>query len=100
MEVTLTNTGTVDGDEVVELYLTDMLASTVRPRQQLRAFKRVPVKAGETVRVILTLSPADFGLYDRKMEHVIEAGDFTVRIGPSSDNAKLSRILSLGAMKL
>ena len=100
VEVTLTNTGTVDGDEVVELYLTDMLASTVRPRLQLRAFRRVPVKAGETVRVNLSLSPADFGMYDRKMEHVVEAGDFTVRIGPSSDDAKLSGILTLGGMKL
>lgn len=100
VQVTLTNTGSVDGDEVVQLYLTDMLASTVRPRQQLRAFRRVHVKAGETVRVSLLLAPDDFGLYDRKMEHVVEAGDFTLRIGPSSDSAKLSKILSLKGMKL
>ena len=100
VEVTLTNTGTLDGDEVIELYLTDMLASTVRPRQQLRAFRRVHVKAGETVRVNLTLTPSDFGLYDRAMDHVLEAGDFTLKIGPSSDNAKLSKILSIDGMRL
>ena len=98
--VTLTNTGSVDGDEVVQLYLTDMLATTVRPRQQLRAFKRVHVKAGETVRVSLLLTPDDFGLYDRKMEHVIEDGDFTLRIGPSSGEARLSKTVSLKGMKL
>lgn len=98
--VTVSNTGNMDGDEVVQLYISDSYASTVRPRQQLRAFKRVHLKAGETSTVNLELAPKDFGLYDRNMSHVLEAGDFTIKIGPSSDNAKLTRVINLTGMQL
>ncbi len=98
--VAVTNTGTVDGDEVVQLYLTDSYASTVRPKQQLRAFRRIHLRAGETKEVVLELRPEDFGLYDRAMRHVVETGDFTVKIGPSSDRALINKILTLEGLRL
>ena len=100
VSVAVTNTGKMDGNEVIQLYLTDSSASTVRPRQQLRAFRRVHVKAGETRTVQLELKPDDFGVYDWNMRHVIEDGDFVMKIGPSSETAAIRKIISLRGLSL
>ena len=88
------NTGTRDGDEVVQLYVIDPLASTVRPRKQLRAFDRVFVKAGETVPVTLQLGPDAFSLVDAAGDTVIERGDFILEVGASSEDIRLKETIT------
>ena len=88
--VNVKNTGSRDGEEVVQLYVVDPLASTVRPRKQLRAFDRVAVKAGETVPVTLELGPDAFSLVNAAGDTVIEHGDFILQVGASSEDIRLS----------
>ena len=92
--VRVKNTGARDGDEVVQLYVIDPLASTVRPRKQLRAFDRVFVKAGETVPVTLKLGPDAFSLVDAAGKTVIERGDFILEVGASSEDIRLKETIT------
>ena len=82
----VTNTGDMDGDEVVQLYLHDEFASTAQPMMQLKKFSRIFIPKGETKQVSFTLEAEDLEIIDQEMNHVVETGDFTVMIGPSSDN--------------
>ena len=92
--VNVKNTGSWDGDEVVQLYVIDPLASTVRPRKQLRAFDRVFIKAGETVPVTLHLGPDAFSLVDAAGNTVIERGDFILEVGASSEDIRLTETIT------
>ncbi len=92
--VQVKNTGSRDGDEVVQLYVIDPLASTVRPRKQLRAFDRVSVKAGETVPVTLKLGPEAFSLVNAAGDTVIERGDFILEVGASSQDIRLKETIT------
>ncbi|MBR6881772.1 MAG: glycoside hydrolase family 3 C-terminal domain-containing protein, partial [Bacteroidales bacterium] len=92
--VRVKNTGARDGDEVVQLYVIDPLASTVRPRKQLRAFDRVFVKAGETVPVTLKLGPDAFSLVDAAGKTVIERGNFILEVGASSEDIRLKETIT------
>ena len=83
---TVTNTGDMDGDEVVQLYLHDEFASTAQPMMQLKKFSRIFIPKGETKQVSFTLEAEDLEIVDQEMNHVVETGDFIVMIGPSSDN--------------
>lgn len=89
------NTGKYDGEEVVQTYVTDLVASTVRPRKQLRAFERVAVPAGETVAVEMILDESAFIVYDRQMNPVVEPGEFTIAVGASSDDIRLKQNITL-----
>ena len=82
----VTNTGDMDGDEVVQLYLHDEFASTAQPMMQLKKFSRIFIPKGETKQVSFTLEAEDLEIVDQEMNHIVETGDFTVMIGPSSDN--------------
>jgi len=83
--VTVTNTGTRAGDEVVQVYVTDLAASVTRPVKQLRAFERVTLEPGASKTLAFTLGPADLGLYDARMRWVVEPGRFQVTAGTSSE---------------
>jgi beta-glucosidase len=89
------NTGKHDGEEVVQIYVTDLAASTVRPRKQLRAFERVAVAKGETAHVEFVLDESAFMLYDVNMNHVVEPGEFTIAVGASSDDIRLQENITL-----
>ena len=95
VSVKVSNTGNRDGDEVVQVYVTDPLASTVRPRIQLRAFERVSVEAGSSRTVEFTLGEDAFALYNLQMEKVVEPGEFIIQAGPSSDNLILKQTITL-----
>lgn len=95
VKVGVTNTGQRDGDEVVQVYVTDPVASTVRPCKQLRAFQRIFLKAGESRTVELELGPEAFSLYNLEMKEVIEPGEFVIQAGPSSDNTPLVQTITL-----
>ena len=79
----------------MQVYVTDLVASTVRPRKQLRAFERVAVAKGETVRVEMQLDEQAFIVYDREMNAVVEPGEFTIAVGASSDDIRLKENITL-----
>lgn len=86
VSVKVTNASQRDGAEVVQLYVKDMLASVDVPIYQLKGFKKATVKAGKSTTVKIDLQVADWGLWNRKMEYVVEPGDFTIFVGNSSEN--------------
>ncbi len=95
------NTGTRNGDEVVQLYLRDHVSSTVTPNRQLKKFQRVPLKAGEQKTIALELDAEDLMLLDTDMQWVVEPGDFTLMVGASSDDIRLKSEFKVGkALKL
>ena len=85
VQVTVTNTGSRAGDEVVQLYLRDDVASVAQPVRRLRGFRRVHLAAGESTTLRFALRPADLSLLDARLQRVVEAGRFTVFVGGSSD---------------
>ena len=87
--VDVRNVGDRDGEEVVQLYLHDELASTVRPQKQLIRFARVPIKKGETKQVRFALADDDFQMLNRQMQWVVEPGTFRLMVGASSDDIRL-----------
>jgi len=95
IKLTVKNTGTVSGDEVVQLYLRDVLASVVRPFKELKAYQRITLKPGESKEIILTVPWRSFGLWNRSMEYVIEPGEFKVFVGPDSGTTTLEGTLEI-----
>ncbi len=91
----VTNTGDYDGDEVVQVYIRDEKASTVRPVKQLCAFRRVNIPKGESVRLEFSLGREAFLMYDAQMEPVVEKGDFRIMVGASSSDIRLEDTLTL-----
>lgn len=90
----ITNAGSRDGDEIAQLYLRDEVASTVQPVMQLKAFERISLKKGESRTVTFTLTPEDFEIIDTSYRTVIEPGDFTLMVGASSADIRLSRTVT------
>jgi beta-glucosidase len=84
--VTVKNTGTYKGDEVVQLYLHDEVASVARPVKELKAFKRITLQPGESKQVELTLPYRSFGLWDKDLNFIVEPGDFDVMIGKNAES--------------
>ncbi|MGJ8683643.1 MAG: glycoside hydrolase family 3 N-terminal domain-containing protein [Nonlabens sp.] len=87
--VDVKNTGKMDGEEVVQVYVRDQISSFTRPVKELKGYKRVAVKAGETVTVDIELDAEAFAFYDRDYNFVIEEGDFTIMVGNSSADKAL-----------
>lgn len=84
VSVEVKNISATDGDEVVQVYISDNESEYPVPVKSLKAFKRIHLKAGRKQRVKFRLKPEDFGLYDDDMKRIIEPGDFTVMVGGSS----------------
>jgi beta-glucosidase len=86
----ITNTGKRDGDEVVQLYVRDDCSTVTTYEKMLRGFERVTLKAGHTATVRFALTPEHLELYDRSGNWVVEPGSFTVGIGASSEDMRLT----------
>ena len=93
--VNVTNTGKRTGDEVVQLYVHDVVSSVTRPVKELRGFSRIHLKAGESKHVEWKLGPADLALYDRDMKHVVEPGKFDILVGASSADIRQKATLEV-----
>jgi beta-glucosidase len=91
VDVDVTNTGRVAGDEVVQLYIRDDVGSVTRPVQELRGFRRVHLTPGETRRVSFPIDVQDLAFHDATLARVAEPGSFTVFIGGSSADTKQLR---------
>lgn len=82
--VTVTNTGSRDGDEIVQFYIRDLSASVARPVKELKHFERISLKPGEKRDVSFTITPDDLKFYNRNLEFVAEPGEFQIMAGPDS----------------
>jgi beta-glucosidase len=83
------NTGTVAGDEVVQLYLRDKLGSVVQPVMRLAGFRRVTLAPGEETEVVFRITREQLQLVDASSQWVVEPGTFQVMIGASSRDIRL-----------
>ncbi|MEJ1961425.1 MAG: glycoside hydrolase family 3 N-terminal domain-containing protein [Gammaproteobacteria bacterium] len=86
--VDVKNTGKVAGDEVVQLYLRDVVSSVTRPRKELKGFKRLTLAPGASTTAMFTLDSNALALWDKDMNRVVEPGEFHVMVGPDSQELK------------
>ena len=86
---TVTNTGNRDGEDVVQLYIGDKVASVSQPPLLLKAFQRIFLKKGESRQVIFHLKKDDLAIYDSEMNYVVEPGEFKVMVGAASNDIRL-----------
>lgn len=85
VSVEVTNTGSLEGKEVVQLYIRDITASLSRPVKELKGFELVSLKKGETKTINFNLTDAELGFYNNNGEYVVETGKFKVFVGTSSN---------------
>jgi len=95
VSVRVTNTGKVAGDEVVQLYLRDELASVARSVMELKGFQRIHLEPGESRELRFAISPAMLMLLDKDLRQVIEPGDFRIMIGASSQDIRQRAVLTV-----
>ena len=88
VSVTVTNTGKRASDEVVQLYIHDLVSSVTRPVQELKGFQRIHLNPGESKRLELPLGPGELGFYDASSKWIVEPGRFDVMVGGSSADVK------------
>jgi beta-glucosidase len=91
----LKNTGRYDGDEVVQLYIKDILSSVVRPVQELKGFQRIHLKAGEEKEVVFDITPELLEQLDPDLKPIVESGEFRIMIGSSSRDLPLKATLTI-----
>ncbi len=96
VELEVRNAGSRAGAEVVQLYVTDPVASVSRPVQELRGFQKVALAAGESRKVEFMLGPEELAMFDRNMKRVVEPGAFEIGVGASSKNVRLKGKFLLG----
>lgn len=88
LSVDITNTGNYDGDEVVQLYIRDLVGSVSRPVKELKGFERIRLKKGESKTVTFTITPDDLKFYNQELEYKNEPGDFEIMVGPNSKDVQ------------
>jgi beta-glucosidase len=91
----LTNTGSVAGDEVVQLYIRDLLSSVVRPVMELKGFQRIHLSPGQSREIIFTITPTMLSMLNKDLNRVVEPGDFRIMIGASSRDIRLKGTLTV-----
>ena len=82
--VTVTNTGKYAGEEVVQLYVRDEVASITRPIKELKGFEKIKLNPGESKTVTFDVKDEQLGFYNNQMKYVVEKGDFTFMVGGNS----------------
>ena len=90
--IDVTNTGTVDGDEVVQLYIRDVVSSVTRPVKELKGFQRISLAPGQTRTVAFDITPEQLAFYDIDMIFRVEPGEFRLMVGSSSRDEDLQSI--------
>ena len=89
--IKVTNTGEREADEVVQLYIHDVVGSISRPVKELKGFERIHLKAGESREVTFRITPDMLRFYDYNLEYVLEPGEFEVMAGPDSSLGHLKK---------
>ncbi len=93
VRVDVTNTGPVTGDEVVQMYIRDKVSSVTRPVKELKGFKRITLTPGQTETVSIAITPETLAFYNIDMKYIVEPGEFEIRVGNSSRDQDLQKIL-------
>lgn len=93
--VEVSNLGDMAAEEVVQIYVEDLQSSIVTPRRLLKAFQRIKLQAGEKKTVCLCLDSDSFKLLNREYQWVVEPGDFMIMAGASSEDIRLSRMITI-----
>jgi beta-glucosidase len=94
--VTVKNVGSRDGAEVVQLYVSDVECSELRPRKELKGFEKIALKVGEVREVKLPLTPRSFSFYDNyRHTWILEAGRFELLIGSSSRDIRVRAMIDI-----
>ncbi len=88
ISIDVSNTGQMDGEEVIQLYITDEKATTPRPIRQLADFKRIELKSGESKTVNFELTPYQLSMIDNKNKRVVEPGVFIISVGGKQPDSK------------
>ena len=91
--VTVRNTGSADGEEVIQLYVRDVVGSVTRPVKELKGFRKVAIPAGQSVEVAFKLSTDDLRFHNINMEYVAEPGEFEVMVGGNSRDVISTRLI-------
>ena len=94
VKVSVKNMGETDGEEVVQLYMRDVIASTPRPKYQLEGFQRIFLKSGESKVVEFELAPRQFSIIGKNDKRVIESGEFEIYVGGGQPGMKSSATVS------
>jgi beta-glucosidase len=91
--VDVTNTGKREGTEVVQMYIRDLVSSVTRPVKELKGFRKVWLKPGESTTVKLDITTDHLSFYDINMKYVVEPGDFEIMVGNSSRDKDLQKLI-------
>ena len=84
VSVNVKNVGDYEGDEILQLYIRDMVGSVVRPVKELKGFERISLKKGESKTVSFKIDAELLKFYNGKLEYVCEPGEFKAMVGPNS----------------
>ena len=87
--VNVTNSGNYDGDEIVQMYIRDRVSSVTRPVKELKGYKRVFIRKGETKQVSFEITKDTLAFYDIEMDYCVEPGEFSIMTGSSSADKDL-----------
>jgi len=93
VSVDVRNTGAVAGDEVVQLYVRDVVSSITRPVKELKGFRRVTLQPGATTTVEFTLGKDAFAYWNEAMQYIVEPGEFQIMAGPNSVDLKTALLM-------
>jgi beta-glucosidase len=95
VRVTVTNTGSRVGEEVVQLYVSDLVASVARPAASLIGFTRLKLSPGGSARVTFDVHPSRLAFYDESMRFVVEPGSFRFAVGASSSDIRQRAVIEI-----
>jgi beta-glucosidase len=95
LTVEVANTGKADGEEVVQLYLRDMVSSVVRPLKELKGFQKIRLRAGEKRTVSFTIDRDTLSFFNDELKWVAEPGEFKLMVGSASDDIRAETRLRL-----
>jgi beta-glucosidase len=90
--VTVTNTGSKDGKEVIQLYMRDVIGTNSRPVKELKGFQKIELKTGESKTVSFNITTADLKYYNTDLKYDWEPGEFHIMIGGNSKDVKLAKV--------
>lgn len=91
--VTVTNTGSRSGDEIVQMYIRDMAASIARPVKELKGFQRIHLESGEQKTVTFEVDKELLKYYNADLRHIAEPGEFTLMVGPNSEDLQSQKFV-------
>ncbi len=90
--IMITNTGSYDGAEVVQLYIRDLVGSVTRPVKELKGFQKIALKVGETQTVTFTITPEELKFYNSELKYDWEPGEFEIMIGGNSRDVNTAKV--------